>query len=101
VPTSDAGRGATEQVRAMIEAVPLPERIPHAAVLPRNPWNPCTVRARALSPLVESRLPLRDTTTLTQRNVYILPTRPGFMLGATCWCCWWPPSTTSSTWATC
>ena len=31
----------------------------------------------------ESRLPLRDSTTLTQRNVYILPTRPGFMLAAT------------------
>ena len=31
----------------------------------------------------QARLPLRDTTTLTQRNVYILPTRPGFMLGAT------------------
>jgi len=31
----------------------------------------------------QSRLPLSDTTTLTQRNVYILPTRPGFMLAAT------------------
>ncbi|WP_237219145.1 DUF58 domain-containing protein [Rhodoferax aquaticus] len=31
----------------------------------------------------QSRLPLRDTTTLTQRNVYILPTRPGLMLGLT------------------
>ena len=31
----------------------------------------------------QSRLPLNDTLTLTQRNVYILPTRPGFMLGAT------------------
>ncbi|MGE0498740.1 MAG: DUF58 domain-containing protein [Ramlibacter sp.] len=31
----------------------------------------------------QTRLPLSDTTTLTQRNVYILPTRPGFMLGAT------------------
>ncbi len=31
----------------------------------------------------QSRLPLTDTTTLTQRNVYILPTRAGFMLGAT------------------
>jgi len=31
----------------------------------------------------QSRLPLMDTITLTQRNVYILPTRPGFMLGAT------------------
>lgn len=31
----------------------------------------------------QSRLPLADSLTLTQRNVYILPTRPGFMLGAT------------------
>jgi uncharacterized protein (DUF58 family) len=31
----------------------------------------------------QSRLPLSDITTLTQRNVYILPTRPGLMLGAT------------------
>lgn len=31
----------------------------------------------------QARLPLRDSTTLTQRNVYILPTAPGFMLGLT------------------
>jgi uncharacterized protein (DUF58 family) len=31
----------------------------------------------------QARVPLSDTITLTQRNVYILPTRPGFMLGAT------------------
>ena len=31
----------------------------------------------------QSRIPLRDSTTLTQRNVYILPTRPGLMLGLT------------------
>ncbi len=31
----------------------------------------------------QSRLPLRDVTLLTQRNVYILPTRAGFMLAAT------------------
>ncbi len=30
-----------------------------------------------------ARLPLSDTTTLTQRNVYIMPTRPGLMLAAT------------------
>jgi uncharacterized protein (DUF58 family) len=30
-----------------------------------------------------ARLPLRDSITLTQRNVYILPTGPGFMLGTT------------------
>jgi len=30
-----------------------------------------------------SRMPPRDVTLLTQRNVYILPTRPGFMLAAT------------------
>jgi len=31
----------------------------------------------------ESRLPLADSITLTQRTVYILPTRPGLMLGLT------------------
>jgi len=31
----------------------------------------------------QSRLPLSDDITLTQRNVYILPTRAGVMLGAT------------------
>jgi uncharacterized protein (DUF58 family) len=31
----------------------------------------------------QARLPLSDNTTLTQRNVYILPTRPGLMLGLT------------------
>jgi uncharacterized protein (DUF58 family) len=30
-----------------------------------------------------TRLPFSDVTTLTQRNVYILPTRPGLMLGVT------------------
>lgn len=30
-----------------------------------------------------ARLPLSDRWTLTQRNVYIVPTAPGFMLGAT------------------
>lgn len=29
----------------------------------------------------QSRLPLTDSVTLTQRNVYILPTRAGLMLG--------------------
>lgn len=32
---------------------------------------------------LEKRLPFRDTITLTQRNIYILPTGPGWMLGAT------------------
>jgi uncharacterized protein (DUF58 family) len=40
------------------------------------------VRARFQRYWIE-RLPLRDATLLTQRTVYILPTRPGFMLGAT------------------
>ena len=31
----------------------------------------------------ENRLPMADHVTLTQRTVYILPTRPGLMLGAT------------------
>ena len=52
-----------------------------------------TARAMILNPAVfirsrfrawfENRLPLSDQITLTQRTVYILPTRPGLMLGVT------------------
>ena len=40
------------------------------------------VRAR-INKFWTSRLKPTDSTTLTQRNVYILPTRPGWMLGVT------------------
>lgn len=54
-----------------------------AQPLPHPLWRPVAhVRAR-LRRWWQSRLPLRDVMTLTQRNVYILPTRPGFMLAAT------------------
>jgi len=46
----------------------------------RHPLAPVRRRFQAW---FQSRLPLRDSITLTQRNVYILPTRPGFMLGFT------------------
>jgi uncharacterized protein (DUF58 family) len=45
--------------------------------------NPITYTRRRFREWWQARLPLSDTTTLTQRNVYILPTRPGFMMGAT------------------
>ncbi|RYX89606.1 MAG: DUF58 domain-containing protein [Comamonadaceae bacterium] len=45
--------------------------------------NPFSFARKRFQSWWQSRLPLTDTTTLTQRNVYILPTRPGFMLGAT------------------
>ena len=45
--------------------------------LPRLAW-----RAR-LRAWWQSRLPLTDTLLLTQRNVYILPTRAGWMLAVT------------------
>jgi uncharacterized protein (DUF58 family) len=45
--------------------------------------NPITYARRQFREWWQARLPLSDTTTLTQRNVYILPTRPGFMMGAT------------------
>ena len=54
-----------------------------AAALPYLLRHPLAhLRARFQRYWIE-RLPLRDATLLTQRNVYILPTRPGFMLGAT------------------
>ncbi len=46
-------------------------------------FNPFAVARGRFRQWWQSRLPLSDTTTLTQRNVYILPTRPGFMLAVT------------------
>jgi uncharacterized protein (DUF58 family) len=45
--------------------------------------NPISAARRRFRHWWQSRLPFNDVMTLTQRNVYILPTRPGFMLGAT------------------
>lgn len=42
--------------------------------------NPLGYVRRRFRQWWQARLPLADTITLTQRNVYILPTRPGFML---------------------
>lgn len=50
----------------------------NAAVL-----NPFSLARHHFRKWWQARLPLSDTTTLTQGNVYILPTRPGFMLVVT------------------
>jgi uncharacterized protein (DUF58 family) len=42
--------------------------------------NPFTHAQRQFRLWWQARLPLTDTVTLTQRNVYILPTRPGLMM---------------------
>jgi len=46
-------------------------------------WNPVALVRSRVNQWFINRISPRDTVTLTQRNVYILPTRPGFMLGAT------------------
>ena len=46
-------------------------------------WSPLAFVRGRFRQWWQARLPLSDTLTLTQRNVYILPTRAGFMLGAT------------------
>jgi uncharacterized protein (DUF58 family) len=53
------------------------------AALPNPLWHPLAYVRGRFQRWFEARLPLRDSTVLTQRNVYILPTGPGFMLGAT------------------
>jgi uncharacterized protein (DUF58 family) len=45
--------------------------------------NPAAFVRKRFQHWWQSRLPLADSVTLTQRNVYILPTRPGLMLGLT------------------
>ena len=55
---------------------------PSPAVQPGR-FNPFERARHRMRRWFESRLPLSDTITLTQRNVYILPSRPGLMLAAT------------------
>ncbi len=45
--------------------------------------NPAVYLKQRFHSWFENRLPLSDHITLTQRTVYILPTRPGLMLGVT------------------
>ncbi|NMM82749.1 hypothetical protein B2J86_17815 [Acidovorax sp. SRB_14] len=45
--------------------------------------NPLSALRRRLARWWQARLPLADTLQLTQRNVYILPTGPGWMLALT------------------
>ena len=55
-----------------------------ASTAPTPPWWALRARANArLRRWWHDRLPLSDTLTLTQRNVYILPTRAGWLLAAT------------------
>ena len=49
----------------------------------RPTLNPVSFARHRFRQWWQARLPLTDTMTLTQRNVYILPTRPGFMLALT------------------
>jgi uncharacterized protein (DUF58 family) len=49
----------------------------------RRTLNPVQLVRQRFRQWWQARLPLSDTLTLTQRNVYILPTRPGMMLVAT------------------
>jgi uncharacterized protein (DUF58 family) len=46
-------------------------------------WSPFALVRSRFQHWWQSRLPLTDSVVLTQRNVYILPTRPGLMLALT------------------
>ena len=52
------------------------------SMVARN-WNPFALVRSRFQQWWQSRLPLTDSMLLTQRNVYILPTRPGWMLALT------------------
>ena len=74
------------QAQAVQPVVPAPGESP----LPQKRWSVRTAVAHPLQFVrtrfrrwFESRLPFSDQLSLTQRNVYILPTRPGLMLAVT------------------
>ena len=54
-----------------------------AAPLPHPVRRPVAHLRARFRHWFQARLPRQDITVLTQRNVYIVPTRPGFMLAAT------------------
>ena len=54
-----------------------------AVQVSRVPWRPVAAWRRRVKGWWEARLPRADTHELTQRNVYILPTRAGFMFALT------------------
>jgi uncharacterized protein (DUF58 family) len=57
---------------------------PETTAPPRRPWpHPGALVAARFQRWLANRLPASDTLLLTQRNVYILPTRAGFMFGLT------------------
>jgi len=53
------------------------------AVHPPSLWHPLRYARARLAQWWQARLPRSDSITLTQRNVYILPTRAGLMLAVT------------------
>ena len=100
IPVGDAGRGPIEQVRAMMEAVP---SALSADGSPAGRSTPSRCRPpAAFGKWWQARLPLSDTIDADPAQ-RLHPAHPA---RASCWaspwwCCWWAPSTTSSTWATC
>lgn len=83
----------TSHSAAHPSAQPLAPPTARAASSGNNPAHGLRVLLAALNPLAaarrrlarwwQARLPLADTLLLTQRNVYILPTGPGWMLAFT------------------
>jgi hypothetical protein len=73
---------STSSVRPeLAEGLPARETSPGPA---RRAWpSPFAFVHRRFHAWWQSRLPFTDSVTLTQRNVYILPTRPGWMMGVT------------------
>ena len=75
VPVAGAGRGRVEQVRAMVEAVAAAVSDAAARAAAAESAAACARRFRAWWQRRACRR--SDTPLLTQRNIYILPTRAG------------------------
>jgi len=72
--------------RSDFGTAPARERHPRsgqAASTTARAWNPAALVRARFHHWWHNRLPRQDVLLLTQRNVYILPTRAGFMLAAT------------------
>ena len=82
-PAHSASATSVASVASVAPAARPPGRSSGSTAAPRRAFRPLAALRQHLLHWWQARLPLSDTLLLTQRNVYILPTGPGWMLALT------------------
>ena len=83
VPSASAASAASVAAAASVAPAARPPGKSPDTAAPRRGFRPLAALRQRVLHWWQARLPLSDTLLLTQRNVYILPTGPGWMLALT------------------